>query len=63
MSSAMQQTLKATVSKTRISCHDALEEDKAKLRELPADKIVDKFIIDPAATAACAIAAPEFAAA
>jgi hypothetical protein len=63
MSSAMQQTLKATVSKTTISCHDALEEDKAKLRELPADKIVDKFIIDPAATAACAIAAPEFAAA
>jgi hypothetical protein len=63
LSSAMLEKLKATVSKTTISCQDALAEDKAILSELPADKIIDKFIVDPAATAACALAVPEFAAA
>jgi hypothetical protein len=63
LSSAMLEKLKATVSKTTISCQDALAEDKATLAELPVDKIIDKFIVDPAATAACAIAVPEFAAA
>ncbi|MGB7582284.1 MAG: hypothetical protein WBL85_07565 [Sedimentisphaerales bacterium] len=63
LSSAMLEKLKATVSKTTISCKDALAEDKATLAGLPVDKIIDKFIIDPAATAACAIAFPEFAAA
>jgi hypothetical protein len=61
MSSMMQQALKATVSKTTISCQDALEEDKNTLMELPVDTMVSRFIIDPAATAACILVAPEFA--